>query len=191
MSRHKRYKIENNKTILEISVSSLDQLFDKRDPNPYRTKDLDEDIVEYLISSTQEVGYRSLGGIQIISPIEWSTDDKNDLEVAIKDFFLYREEITLKQLTATLMLGVKTLFIGIAFLSFAVTLPFLAKYTAAGEIFDKFLTEGFLLIGWVSMWKPINIFLYEWWPLADVAKIHRKLAGLRLSFSVSPDLKKP
>jgi len=182
MRRIKRYKTENSKTVLELNIANLEQLFDKRDPNPYRSKDLDDDIVEYLVSSAQEVGYRSLGAIEIITQIEMTKEEHQDLDVAIREFFLYREEITLKQLRTTFVLGLKTLVIGSTFLSLAIVLPVMIENTWASEFVDKFLREGLLLVGWVSMWKPVNIFLYEWWPLADLAKVFRKLSSLPLRF---------
>jgi len=129
MRRIKRYKTENSKTVLELNIANLEQLFDKRDPNPYRSKDLDDDIVEYLVSSAQEVGYRSLGAIEIITQIEMTKEEHQDLDVAIREFFLYREEITLKQLRTTFVLGLKTLVIGSTFLSLAIVLPVMIENT--------------------------------------------------------------
>jgi hypothetical protein len=27
------------------------------------------------------------------------------------------------------------------------------------------LREGLLIIGWVALWRPVEIFLYDWWPV--------------------------
>jgi len=29
----------------------------------------------------------------------------------------------------------------------------------------RILAEGLLIIGWVGLWRPVEIFLYDWWPL--------------------------
>ncbi|MFN8376856.1 MAG: hypothetical protein U0694_28785, partial [Anaerolineae bacterium] len=29
---------------------------------------------------------------------------------------------------------------------------------------DAFLSEGLIIAGWVSMWYPLEVLLYEWWP---------------------------
>jgi hypothetical protein len=26
------------------------------------------------------------------------------------------------------------------------------------------IREGFLIGGWVAMWRPLEVFLYDWWP---------------------------
>jgi hypothetical protein len=27
------------------------------------------------------------------------------------------------------------------------------------------LGEGLLIIGWVALWRPVEMFLYDWWPV--------------------------
>ena len=29
------------------------------------------------------------------------------------------------------------------------------------------LREGFVITGWVAMWRPLEILLYDWWPMVD------------------------
>jgi len=29
----------------------------------------------------------------------------------------------------------------------------------------KVLKESLLIGGWVAMWRPMQIYLYEWWPI--------------------------
>jgi hypothetical protein len=31
--------------------------------------------------------------------------------------------------------------------------------------FGDVFTQGLTIVGWVSLWRPVEIFLYEWWPL--------------------------
>lgn len=38
------------------------------------------------------------------------------------------------------------------------------------------LKEGFTIAGWVAMWRPMQIFLYEWWPLLRRRSIYANLA---------------
>jgi hypothetical protein len=33
------------------------------------------------------------------------------------------------------------------------------------------------LMDWVANWKPIEIFLYDWWPLARRRDLYRRLAA--------------
>ncbi len=179
-----RYPQENGLFIIDIKIDSLEQLFDKRDPNPFRIKDLDEDAEEYILSSLQEIGIKKLGKIRIISSLE---DPKKNDEAnrAVKDFFLYREEITRRKLRSILLLGVKTLILGLLFLSGAILVSLFMGHFFPKSFLGLFFKEGFLLIGWVSMWRPLNIFLYEWWPLLELKKQFHVLSSSEIAIVTS------
>jgi hypothetical protein len=38
--------------------------------------------------------------------------------------------------------------------------------------------EGLTIIGWVAMWKPLDIYLYRWWPLLALRHLYQKLAQM-------------
>jgi hypothetical protein len=40
------------------------------------------------------------------------------------------------------------------------------------------LREGFLIGGWVAMWRPIEIFLYDWWPIRAEARLFDRLGAM-------------
>ena len=42
----------------------------------------------------------------------------------------------------------------------------------------EILREGLVITGWVAMWRPIEVLLYDWWPLVQTRKhIARILAA--------------
>ena len=43
-----------------------------------------------------------------------------------------------------------------------------------GEI----LREGLLIGGWVAMWRPMEVFLYDWWPIAADISLFERLARM-------------
>ena len=79
--------------------------------------------------------------------------------------------------------GWKSLLIGTAFLALAIVGSAVVKHYLADTLVGEFLTEALVLIGWVSMWKPVNIFLYEWWPLIDQKKTFETLNQLPLEIT--------
>ncbi len=42
--------------------------------------------------------------------------------------------------------------------------------------FKRLTEESFLILGWVSNWRPLEIFLYDWWPLARRRDLYRRLS---------------
>jgi hypothetical protein len=74
--------------------------------------------------------------------------------------------------------GVTSLIIGLTVLAGAIALgDFLAslvKTSRIGEILRESLTIG----GWLSMWRPLEIFLYDWWPIRNEAQFSERLAAI-------------
>jgi hypothetical protein len=40
------------------------------------------------------------------------------------------------------------------------------------------MREGFVIGGWVAMWRPLEIFLYDWWPIVVQRRLYERLSGL-------------
>ena len=38
--------------------------------------------------------------------------------------------------------------------------------------------EGLLILGWVAMWRPVEVLLDDWWPLARRRALLRRLAAI-------------
>jgi len=53
--------------------------------------------------------------------------------------------------------------------------------TLAGGFFvettvRRLVEESFLLLGWVANWRPLEIFLYDWWPIMRRRDLYRCLS---------------
>ena len=82
------------------------------------------------------------------------------------------------------MIGLVALAGAIALGDFLATLM---KGSRIGEILRESLTIG----GWVSMWRPLEVFLYDWWPIRNEARLSDRLAAMpvriRYASATGPD----
>ncbi|HEX3321903.1 MAG TPA: hypothetical protein VHR84_14440 [Terriglobales bacterium] len=105
-------------------------------------------------------------------------DEAAVLRDAIHEFFSQRAQAYRRRLRELFRVGRTSLVIGLVALACAVALgDFLAtllKNTPTGEIIRETLTIG----GWVSMWRPLEVFLYDWWPIRNEARLSDRLAGM-------------
>jgi len=44
-----------------------------------------------------------------------------------------------------------------------------------------------LIFGWVANWRPIEIFLYEWWPIVRRRNLYRRLAAAEVDLTPFKD----
>jgi len=82
------------------------------------------------------------------------------------------------QLRLLLVRGSISLLIGLTFL--AVCLSVRQLLLANVEPGDAIASEGLLILGWVAMWKPVEIFLYDWWPDLDRRRLFERIAHIQI-----------
>jgi hypothetical protein len=81
-----------------------------------------------------------------------------------------------------------SLAIGLAFLASSIAIgDALASYfqgTGWGEI----LRESLLIGGWVAMWRPLEVFLYDWWPIREKARLFDRLSAMPVKIAYMSDV---
>ena len=48
------------------------------------------------------------------------------------------------------------------------------------ETFLSVARESLTIAGWVAMWRPMQIYLYDWWPLRRHGKLYVKLSRMKV-----------
>ena len=169
------YRREGGIYLLEMRLSSAEQLFDMRDPAPFLERDLDPDAEDYLLGCIREVPRGAPVKILIHAPRAPSMDEAA-IAAAIAHFFGYRRWAVHLRLREMFRLARVTLVIGLVFLVACLTASELIKplpWGLPGEI----LSQGLFIVSWVAMWRPLELFLFEWWPILRLERLHARLAG--------------
>jgi hypothetical protein len=92
----------------------------------------------------------------------------------IHKYFEYRLAAERRDMMFQMRLGRIALFVGLAFLFACVGLRQIVTAFAPG-VLSEIVKESLLILGWVAMWRPIQVFLYDWWPLRRACAIYAKL----------------
>jgi len=74
--------------------------------------------------------------------------------------------------------GRTSLVIGLVFLAAAVTLGNIAEEMLRDSRFAGLASESLSIGGWVAMWRPIEVFLYDWWPIRAEARLFDRLSAM-------------
>ena len=166
---------------IEIQVDEIVQLFDTRDPFPFRERDLDKDAEEYIIGWAQEFPRHSALKIVVHVPeSELASERARQVEPALQHYFGYRADVLGRELNELFRVGRLSLIIGLAALAACVLAArAITAALGAGNV-SRFVQEGLIILGWVANWKPIQIFLYDWWPLARRRDLYRRLAAAKV-----------
>ncbi|MDO9194910.1 hypothetical protein [Rhodoferax sp.] len=168
---------------IEIRLAELSQLFNSMDPTPFHHRDLDTEAERFLESWALEFPQDSHFRI-IVHIEEMPQEDPAALvATAIHNHFEYKSLLAKRNLRVLLLEGRTSLLIGLGFLGLCLLGADLLS-SIATNTFLKILKESLLIGGWVAMWRPLQIFLYEWWPIVRRSRIYRNLG--RANVHVTP-----
>ena len=45
------------------------------------------------------------------------------------------------------------------------------------QVVARVLEESLIIVGWVANWRPIEIYLYDWWPIRRRIQLFRRIAA--------------
>ncbi len=169
---------------IEIQVEEIAQLFNMLDPFPFRERDLDKDAEEFIVGWARELPHNAPIRILIhLSKQEAESGNARELGGALVRFFNYRADLVGRDLKELFRVGRRSVLIGVAVLAICVVTGRLLVKTMGGTELSGFISEGLLLLGWVANWRPLEIFLYDWWPVARRRDLYRRLAAAKVELS--------
>ncbi len=167
--------------IIEMHLHNVGQLFDTLDPSPFREKDLDPKADEFIVESARELC--SKRPREIVLHLDQASNDPDAQRVvsdAIRTHFARRSELARRELRQLMRRGWISLAIGLAFLT---TLFVIVRATGLARTesgFPMLVRESMLIVGWVAMWRPLEIFLYDWWPIAGKRRLYDRLSRVKV-----------
>ena len=173
--------------IIEVQVEAITQLFDTLDPFPFRERDLDKDAEEYIVGWAREFPRNQPITIVIHAPAnELQSESARELAPALGRYFSYRADVVGRDLNELFRIGRQSLLIGLTVLAVCVLIARGATTVLGSGNVSRFVEEGLIILGWVANWKPLEIFLYDWWPLARRRDLYRRLAVAKVELRAAP-----
>ena len=172
-----RYRRLGGVNLIEITLSGVEQLFNTFDPSPFHEKDLDADAEDYIVGAARELpAHEPFKLMLYLPPGRADVPGAGDLAASIRNYFEYQRQTAARDLRLLLRQGRTALAIGVTFLG-ACLLARELLIATHGTI-ERVFAESLLIAGWVAMWRPLEIFLYEWWPLRSTGRIYAKLSTM-------------
>jgi hypothetical protein len=171
-----------NCALIEVHVSDLKELFNSLDPTPFLKRDLDPSAEEFILGWAREIDKAVPLGLLVHVDRQSNRPDATEtVHTAVRDHFKRRAETTRQNLRRLFRLGRASLAIGLTFLAACVIAADLVEPLLGGLGFARVAQEGLIIGGWVAMWRPIEIFLYEWWPIRAEARLFDRLSAMMVS----------
>jgi hypothetical protein len=162
---------------IELKLRKVAQLFDTLDPSPFRETDLAVQAEDYIVDRALEFSHRARIEIVIYLPSgECQETSASDISAAVKYYFRLRSQAVSSELSELFKTGRLSLIVGLIILSVCLLLGWTFSQRMTEGPFSRVLSESFLIFGWVAIWKPSEIFLYAWPPVAARRKLFNRLS---------------
>jgi hypothetical protein len=180
MSRSSRYRREEDTRVIDVRVHRVEQLFDNRDPAPFRDRDLDPELSDYLLEAGEDLGEEAR-----IRVVFWLDEmpASDEIEQAYRAHFAD----LIHQLRRRRAQSRRTAQIGLLF-ALSALIALLSVAQLVGSALPGFLgaalREGLIVSGWVLLWRPIEMLVYDWIPVRRERTIVARLLDAEINVRV-------
>jgi len=165
---------------IELNLREVGQLFNTMDPAPFSDKDLDSDAEEFILSWVGEFPLDEPVALVVhLAEFPAGEHPQTAVEQGVHHYFAYRARLNQMELRRLFSDGRKSLLIGLAFLSACLVTSHGISDAVTGT-FRSIARESLTIAGWVAMWRPMQIYLYDWWPLRRRGRLFQKLSRMHV-----------
>lgn len=165
---------------IRLNLRSLQQLFYSLDPSPFRDRDLDPEAARFIIEEAEDRAGDERIRIVLHMPGE-DAARAGFVEGAIHNYFVLLGQSEERRLRMIFREGRWALAVGVVavFVIFTVA-EFLSSYIQQAQPASGLLRtagESLVILGWVVLWRPAELLLYDWWPVRRRIRLYRRLAS--------------
>jgi hypothetical protein len=171
MSEQSRYRVENGEPVIDVKAQGIEQLFDNRDPAPFRERDLDPDLADYLLDAGEDLERES--HVRVVFWLD-KPCQPTEIEQAYRGHFEFVIERLRRARQRRRRAGQIALAIALVLVTVLLALGQLVG-TSVGGTLGAGLKEGLVISSWVVMWRPIELLVYDWIPQRRERKIAEHL----------------
>jgi ABC-type spermidine/putrescine transport system permease subunit I len=165
-------------TDIAVRARTIGQLFNTFDPSPFREKDLDSGVEQFLVGWVRELPPGTPFRIVVHLPAEEAAKpEAAEIAAAFAHYFRDRVEVSTQELRELLRIGWRSLLIGIVVLVACLIASQVAAKAIANATVSRVVEESLIIVGWVANWRPIEIYLYDWWPIMRRVRLYRRIAA--------------
>jgi hypothetical protein len=179
---------EARRSVIEIRIREIAQLFNSLDPSPFHERDLDDDAEAYIVAWARELPADALLRLVVHLPAsEAKNAEERGLAASLTNYFGERAEMLDRDLRELFRNGRIYLSIGVAVLGICLLTSNIVRASLGTGPVSRTLQEGLMILGWVANWKPLETFLYDWWPVKRRRDLYRRLRDATVEIKFRSD----
>lgn len=172
---------DSHVNVIRLHLTTIAQLFNSLDPSPFVGRDLDVNAESFIMEWAEEHPAQGEFRLEIlVNECQNLAAARDRVVQAVHAYFTDREQVARRDFRRLMREGRLSLVIGLAFLVVCLGVSRLIESHTAANGFMMLISESLWIGGWVAMWRPMEIFLYDWWPLLRRIRLLRRLAVMEV-----------
>ena len=177
-----RYRTEGGEPVIDVHIASLEHLFDNRDPAPFRERDLDPHLAEYLLDAGDDLVAR--GGFRVVFWLGQACPPA-ELETAVRAYFGYELERLDRKRRRQRRVGQIALLLAVLLIIALMSVGELVASVIDNPV-GLGLKEGLVISSWVLMWRPVEVLVYDWIPWRRQRRVLKRLLEVPIDVRTGP-----
>lgn len=173
---------------IDIRLQDAARLFNSLDPSPFHERELGREVEAFIVDAARELPSPEGARLRVFVSQAGAQAHQQMVSEAVRHHFERRAGQTGKELSDLLGRGRRSTLVGLVFLGMMMGVARLMD-ELGGEGLLAIIREGVGIAGWVAMWRPMEIFLYDWWHVNESKKLY--LALSRMEVRVEPCAPEP
>lgn len=183
MKKHilERYTLSSDgKYIIDITAGKVEDIYNNFDNHaPYARKELDENLVNYIIDSARDLG-------QADFVVQFRFMDIPDASLmervkgSVRSYFLYIKETEKRELMRNIRTSLIFMVVGISIMFFSVWAN--QHITEDAQVITKVFAQGLTVAAWVALWEALATFLVNWTPYTRQINMYERIAHAPIEF---------
>ena len=158
-------------------VLAISRLFNPLDSSPFRERDIAEDAERFIVDWARELPRGAPLQIVIqVPPEEGARPEIAAISKAVANYFESRARQLGSDMRELFRIGWRSLLIGVAVLTASLVASQMLAPTIPQPTLARLVEESLILVGWVANWRPIEIYLYDWWPILRRRRLYRRIS---------------
>ena len=169
--------------ILELTVRSYAELFDSSTPSCLTHQTVHNDILQHLLEKVASAPRNAPVKLRLMMPADEIARAGTNT-AAMRAYFEKCRADERRCIRQILWEGRIALCMGLVFLLVASALGEAIRATFSGR-FAGALATGLEIFGWVALWKPAELLLYDWIPVRRKRKLLARMATMQIEYCTS------
>jgi hypothetical protein len=176
-----RYDALDDSYHVVIDLDTYRDVYSEWDYSPVTNRDLDEDLIEYLLDCSIELALKRKMVVDFYIPSEIVNHKRERKSVnGFRHYFAYQIRRIKSDRLQMLKNSTILLAIGILFLTIAI----LSEGKIDNHLLSKLVTEGLFIGAWVALWEIFSTLFFDVKKLSDKINHYDRLMKIDINYKV-------